>query len=60
MRAIGMDAQQILSTQYNAKNGWKTFHMDKINDTRLMTLEEIRSVFHLTDDRIDDDVHISN
>lgn len=58
-RAIGMDANQIFSKSEESRNGWKTFHMDKIDDTRIMAPEEIGSVFQLSDDRIDDDIHIT-
>jgi hypothetical protein len=54
-----MDANQILSEKNDTKNGWKTFHIDKIDDARIMTPEEIRTTFQV-EDTIDDDVHLTN
>lgn len=36
------------------RNGWKTFHLDTINDLRLLEIEEIREIFQLKSDLISD------
>lgn len=59
-RAIGLDADQLFSKQESPRNGWKTFHIDRVDDLRLMTLDEIRSIFQISDDQIADDIHLTD
>lgn len=57
--AIAMDVDQILSTSKNSRNGWKTLHLDKVDDLRLMTLEEMWKVFLLENNQIADGIHLT-
>ncbi len=57
-RAISIDADQILSTNKKSLEGWKTLHLDKVDDARIMTIEEIYKVFQLKTDKINDNVHL--
>ena len=52
-----MDAFQLFSQSDESRDGWKTFHLDKIDDDRLMTPEEIRERFGVGN-QIDDDTHL--
>ena len=57
-RTIAMDADQRFSVKSgDSINGWKTFDFHKINDTRLLTSEEIRHEFRMSDE-IDDQAHL--
>jgi len=49
---IGMDAYQVFSQEVESRNGWKVFNLHEINNLRLHTLEEIRSIFDLEGDYI--------
>ena len=58
-KAIGMDAEQVLSTDDASRTGWKTFHLDQIDNRRLMTHAEMRHIFKLEEDeRIYEDVDL--
>ena len=56
-RAIGMDAFQLFSQSDESRDGWKTLHLDRIDDDRLMTPEEICRVFGVSSE-IDDHTHL--
>jgi hypothetical protein len=56
-QAIGIDAFQIFSRDEDSRNGWKTLHLDKVDDARLMKRDEIYKAFSI-DDEIDDHTHL--
>lgn len=56
-RAIGIDAFQLFSQSDDSRDGWKTLHLDRIDDNRLMTPEEICRVFGVSNE-IDDHTHL--
>lgn len=51
-KCIGMDAYQVFSQKSESRNGWKYFNLHEINNLRLHTLEEVRSIFDLEGDYI--------
>ncbi len=56
-RAIGIDAFQMFSRDEDSRNGWKTLHLDRVDDVRLMKRDEIYKAFSI-DDEIDDHTHL--
>lgn len=59
-KTIAMDADQRFSIKPDGSvNGWKTFDLQKINDSRLLSPEEIRHEFKMGDE-IDDQAHLIN
>lgn len=48
-RAIGFDAFQVLDKK-GAEEAWKTFHIDRVDNLRLLTLREIEKAFPYLND----------
>lgn len=47
-RAVGIDA--IEEESWNSGGGWKTYHLDQIDDHRLLTFDEIKKAFPYTEE----------
>lgn len=45
-----MDAYQELTTANTLQEGWRTYHLDRINDLRLLSREELNRAFELFQD----------
>lgn len=48
-RAIGFDALQVLDKN-GAEDAWKTFHIDRVDNLRLLTLREVEKTFPYLND----------
>ena len=49
-KAIGFDALQVLDKS-GAEDAWKTFHIDRVDNLRLLILQEVEKAFpHLNDE----------
>lgn len=48
-KAIGFDALQVLDKNW-AEEAWKTFHIDRVDNLRLLTLREVEKAFPYLND----------